>query len=60
MTKTKDKKEKGKQPYEKPGLRIIELAAEEVLAIGCKTVTGGGSVPVAIPCNAAGCAQLGS
>jgi hypothetical protein len=24
--------------YEKPRLRIIELVAEEVLAIGCKTV----------------------
>ena len=24
-------------PYEKPRLRIIELAAEEILAVGCKT-----------------------
>jgi hypothetical protein len=31
--------EKGriKQPYEKPRLRAIELAAGEVLAYGCKT-----------------------
>jgi len=26
-----------RQPYEKPTLRLIELAAEEVLSIGCKT-----------------------
>jgi hypothetical protein len=32
------KKEKqNKQVYEKPGIRTIELAAEEVLGIGCKT-----------------------
>ena len=29
-----------KQAYEKPRLRIIELAAEEVLAVGCKTAPG--------------------
>jgi hypothetical protein len=29
-----------KQTYEKPRLRIIELAAEEVLAVGCKTAPG--------------------
>jgi hypothetical protein len=29
--------EKTKQVYEKPRLRIIELAAEEVLGISCKT-----------------------
>jgi hypothetical protein len=29
--------EKGERPYEKPKLRIIELAAEEVLTVGCKT-----------------------
>jgi hypothetical protein len=29
--------EKTKQPYEKPRLRTIELTAEEVLAIGCKS-----------------------
>jgi hypothetical protein len=29
-----------KQAYEKPKLRIIELSAEEVLAVGCKTAPG--------------------
>lgn len=33
----KDDAGKDKRPYEKPVLRIIELAAEEVLAVGCKT-----------------------
>ena len=32
-----DEAKKEKRPYEKPVLRIIELAAEEVLAVGCKT-----------------------
>jgi hypothetical protein len=31
---------KSKQPYKKPKLRTIELAAEEVLGIGCKTAPG--------------------
>lgn len=35
MQQEKDKK--GTQVYEKPELRAIELAAEEVLAVGCKT-----------------------
>jgi hypothetical protein len=30
-------KENKKRAYEKPRLRMIELAAEEVLAVGCKT-----------------------
>ena len=33
----REKKEKEKKIYEKPELRIIELAAEEVLSVGCKT-----------------------
>jgi len=32
-----EKKEELKREYEKPRLRIIELAAEEVMGIGCKT-----------------------
>ncbi len=32
------KEEEGqKRKYEKPVLRLIELAAEEVLSVGCKT-----------------------
>jgi hypothetical protein len=29
--------EEPKQPYEKPKVRVIELSAEEVLSVGCKT-----------------------
>jgi len=28
-----------KKPYEKPGLRTIELVADEVLAVGCKNAS---------------------
>ena len=31
---------KTKQAYEKPELKIIELMADEVLAAGCKVVSG--------------------
>lgn len=34
------KKEPEKSSYEKPQLNIIELAAEEVLAVGCKMPAG--------------------
>ena len=36
MQSKPDYKEK-KHPYESPKLRTIELAAEEVLGVGCKT-----------------------
>jgi hypothetical protein len=32
--------EKKKREYEKPVLRAIELAADEVLAVGCKATSG--------------------
>jgi hypothetical protein len=32
-----NEKDKNRQSYEKPKLRTIELAAEEILAVGCKT-----------------------
>ena len=35
---SKQDKEKEKPSYEKPRLRTIELAAEEVLGTGCKTM----------------------
>ena len=54
----------GKVPYEKPELVMIELKAEEVLAVGCKTVgqTGRHRPPlppqpncgVAVACNVRG------
>lgn len=36
----KDSSEKTKRVYEKPKLRTIELVADEVLAVGCKTKHG--------------------
>lgn len=50
----------GKQMYEKPRLRTIDLIAEEVLAAGCKTSSGfapGGAPP---PCASHRCAKNGS
>ena len=32
-----DKTDKDKQVYQKPTLRVIELAVDEVLAVACKT-----------------------
>ena len=38
-----DKVEKKKQPYKKPSVKVVELAADEVLAVGCKTnISGSG------------------
>jgi hypothetical protein len=48
-----------RKAYEKPQLRIIELAAEEVLAAGCKLSGGGFAFGVA-PCPNNGCAGPGS
>lgn len=33
--------DKKKRDYEKPMLRVVDLAAEEVLAVGCKLAEGG-------------------
>ncbi|MBW1988180.1 MAG: hypothetical protein JRI97_01400 [Deltaproteobacteria bacterium] len=37
--KNKDQ-QKSRRPYEKPRLTAIELAADEVLAVGCKVASG--------------------
>ncbi len=36
-----NEKKKTRRPYEAPRLRVIELVADEVLAIGCKLSTSG-------------------
>jgi hypothetical protein len=59
MQSGQDKK-KTKQSYEKPRLRTIELAAEEVLAVGCKLDTGPLAAPTDAPCTANGCSAAGS
>jgi hypothetical protein len=53
-------KEAGKKPYEKPRLRIIELAAEEVLAIGCKSAGASSGVGGGPTCLTRMCAGTGS
>jgi hypothetical protein len=44
-----------KQAYEKPRLRIIELTAEEVLAVGCKNAPGSPGVSGSL-CGSINCA----
>ena len=51
---------KAKRTYVKPKLRVIDLAADEVLAVGCKLAVGGPSKPAGITCIANGCSTPGS
>ncbi|MDQ7786111.1 MAG: hypothetical protein RDU01_00725 [Thermodesulfovibrionales bacterium] len=44
------------QKYEKPKLRAIDLTADEVLAVGCKTHAGGG--PATPTCAVRKCAGV--
>ncbi len=60
MEKEIDGKREGRMTYEKPILRIIELSAEEVLSVGCKSSSGGFSVASPPPCIAHTCAGPGS
>lgn len=51
-------KSKEKQPYSPPRLRVIELVTDEVLGVGCKTISD--VVPTSI-CGSSGCGrQIGS
>ena len=51
---------KVKERYEKPELVVIELKAEEVLAVGCKNV-GKSAVGLPVVCGQANrCNQRGS
>jgi hypothetical protein len=49
-----------KRRYEKPRLRIIELVAEEVLAIGCKFIDGGTAPGSPNDCISNNCSIAGS
>lgn len=55
--KNKNNEIKNKQAYEKPRLRVIELVAEEVMGVGCKTASGPGPVTL---CAAGTCSLPGS
>ena len=46
----------GRRRYSKPRLRVIELAAREVLGLGCKTVSGGNNFGTS-PCVGGSCAS---
>lgn len=48
-----------KRVYEPPQLRKVSLAADEVLAVGCKTNQGGFNVN-ATPCMSNQCVKKGS
>ncbi len=50
---------RARAPYQKPGFRTIDLAAEEVLAVGCK-LDGGPGGPIGASCTAASCFSAGS
>lgn len=56
---TRKKSDERKRPYEKPHYRTIELAAEEVLAVGCKMAGSGGPVSP-VSCVSSACFAEGS
>jgi hypothetical protein len=57
----KQNREEPKRAYQKPRLRTIELLAEEVLAVGCKTLTNPGINPGSpISCTGIVCAMPGT
>jgi hypothetical protein len=45
--------------YEKPRLLVVDLVAEEVLAVGCKLESGPGG-PIGANCTASSCFAPGS
>jgi len=51
-----------KQEYKAPQLRIIELAADEVLGVGCKLLESGSAYDTIFNCGVLtnNCAQAGS
>lgn len=56
---TNREKNTKRRTYSKPVLRFIDLVAEEVLTVGCKTSTGGGK-PGGFSCTSNGCSSAGS
>jgi hypothetical protein len=55
----KDTAKEQKKAYQKPEIAVIDLAADEVLAAGCKSPTGSGN-PALPNCLNASCASIGS
>lgn len=56
---TENEKPATRRTYEPPQMRTIELAAEEVLAVGCKLASGGFAFG-STPCTLNNCSQPGS
>jgi hypothetical protein len=58
MEKNMNEKNGGKREYDKPQVKVIELATDEVLAVGCKTITGvaagSPSCGLTVSCNVLG------
>jgi hypothetical protein len=53
--------ESPRRPYAKPRIRTIELAADEVLGVGCKNGASSAAPSMPDPCGlSAHCAALGS
>lgn len=48
------------RPYEKPELTVIDYAAEEVMAVGCKVAGGGASKKPGAGCAISSCFSVGS
>lgn len=48
-----------REAYVRPELRTIRLAADEVLAVGCK-LAGGPGGPIGASCTASACFSAGS
>jgi len=55
--KASEAKQKVRKTYRKPTLRVVELAAREVLGLGCKTDGGGRNLGVS-PCNVGVCSGV--
>lgn len=51
---------KTKEPYEKPRVEAIELKADEVLAIGCKTASGANTGALVQCGSTSFCVEIGS
>jgi len=52
MKKETSEKQNLKKPYDKPVLGKIDLLADEMMSVGCKTSYGGGPLG---PCVISGC-----
>jgi hypothetical protein len=55
-----DVNEQKRKIYQKPEMTIIDLAADEVLAAGCKTTTTSGAPGIPLCFTGGGCAGIGS